>query len=60
MTADSLFKHEAVMNMYNSLCPASRPGAKGELNGPILFFSSDACSYTTGQFLVVDGGFSIV
>ncbi|MFU0832089.1 MAG: 3-oxoacyl-[acyl-carrier-protein] reductase [Oscillospiraceae bacterium] len=60
MTADTLFKHEAFMNMYNSLCPASRPGAKGELNGPILFFSSDASSYTTGQFLVVDGGFSIV
>lgn len=59
MTENTLFKHEAFLNMYNSLCPASRPGAKGELNGPILFFSSDACSYTTGQFIVVDGGFSI-
>lgn len=59
MTENTLFKHEAFMNMYNSLCPASRPGAKGELNGPILFFSSEACSYTTGQFIVVDGGFSI-
>lgn len=60
MTENTLFKHEAFMNMYNSLCPASRPGAKGELNGPILFFSSDASSYTTGQFIIVDGGFSIV
>ncbi|MVB12160.1 Gluconate 5-dehydrogenase [Caprobacter fermentans] len=59
MTENTLFKHEAFMNMYNSLCPASRPGARGELNGPVLFFSSDACSYTTGQFIVVDGGFSI-
>lgn len=59
MTADTLFKHQAFLNMYNSLCPASRPGAKGELNGPVLFFSSDAASYTTGQFIVVDGGFSI-
>lgn len=59
MTADTLFKHQAFMNMYNSLCPASRPGARGELNGPVLFFSSDAASYTTGQFIVVDGGFSI-
>jgi len=59
MTADTLFKHEAFLQMYNSLCPASRPGAKGELNGPVLFFSSDACSYTTGQFLVVDGGFTV-
>jgi gluconate 5-dehydrogenase len=58
MTAETLFKHEAFMNMYNSLCPASRPGARGELNGPVLFFSSDACSYVNGQFLVVDGGFT--
>ena len=59
MTADTLFKHESFMQMYNSLCPASRPGRRGELNGPVLFLSSDACSYTTGQFIVVDGGFSI-
>lgn len=59
MTADTLFKHQEFMHMYNALCPTSRPGAKGELNGPILFFSSDATSYTTGQFLLVDGGFTI-
>lgn len=60
MTADTLFTNEAFMNMYNSLCPASRPGLRGELNGPILFLSSDGCSYTTGQFIVVDGGFTLV
>lgn len=59
MTADTLFKHESFMQMYNALCPASRAGRRGELNGPVLFLSSDACSYTTGQFIVVDGGFSI-
>lgn len=59
MTQDTLFKHQAFLQMYDSLCPASRPGARGELNGPILFFSSDATSYTTGQFILVDGGFSI-
>lgn len=60
MTADTLFKHESFMNMYNSLCPASRPGLRGELNGPLIFLASDACSYTTGQFIVVDGGFTLV
>lgn len=59
MTQDTLFKHEKFMAMYNALCPASRPGGHGELNGPILFFSSETCSYTTGQFIIVDGGFSI-
>lgn len=60
MTEGTLFKHEGFMKMYNALVPMGRPGAKGELNGPILFFSSDASSYVTGQFLLVDGGFSKV
>lgn len=60
MTADTLFKHEAFMQMYNTLTPASRPGAKGELNGTIIYFSSQASSYVTGQHIIVDGGFSIV
>ena len=60
MTAGTLFKHQEFMNMYNMRCPASRPGARGEMNGPILFFSSDACSYVNGQFFVVDGGFTSV
>jgi len=60
MTADTLFKHEGFMQMYNALTPASRPGARGELNGPVLFLSSEGCSYTTGQFIVVDGGFTLV
>lgn len=59
MTQDTLFQHQEFLNTYSALCPASRPGGKGELNGPILFFSSDACSYTTGQFILVDGGFSL-
>jgi gluconate 5-dehydrogenase len=46
--------------MYNATCPMSRPGLKGKLNGPILFFSSDAVSYVTGQFLIVDGGTALV
>lgn len=60
MTADTLFKTESFLQMYNSLCPTSRPGRQGELNGPILFLSSDAVSYTTGQFILVDGGMALV
>ncbi|MFT9056225.1 MAG: SDR family oxidoreductase [Ethanoligenens sp.] len=60
MTENTLFKHEQFLNMYNSICPASRPGKRGELNGPILFLSSDASSYVNGQLLLVDGGISIV
>lgn len=60
MTEGTLFKHQDFLNAYSARCPASRPGARGEMNGPILFFSSDACSYVTGQFFVVDGGVTSV
>lgn len=60
MTTDTLFANKDFMNMYNSLTPAGRPGKIGELNGTIIYFSSDASSYVTGQHIIVDGGFSIV
>ena len=50
----------AVLGLTKGLNPMSRPGKHGELNGTILYFSSDASSYTNGQFIVVDGGMSIV
>lgn len=60
MTEGTLFKNDDFMKMYNFNTPASRPGRRGELNGTILFFSSDASSYVTGQYIAVDGGASIV
>ncbi len=38
MTADTLFKTESFLQMYNSLCPTSRPGRKGG-NSMDPFFS---------------------
>ncbi|ADL53967.1 SDR family NAD(P)-dependent oxidoreductase [Clostridium cellulovorans] len=60
MTERTLFTSQKFLEKYNTLCPASRPGKKGELNGTIFYFSSDASSYVTGQYIVVDGGISIV
>lgn len=60
MTANTLFKSESFLSLYNHLCPANRPGKRGELNGTIIYFSSDASSYVTGQYVVIDGGTSIV
>lgn len=60
MTATTLFKSEQFLNIYNSLNPSSRPGKRGELNGTILYLSSDASSYVQGQLIVVDGGGAIV
>lgn len=60
MTAETLFANDQFMKMYNALAPASRPGRKGELNGTIIYLSSDASSYVNSQHIIVDGGFSIV
>jgi len=60
MTASTLFKSEPFLNGYNMMNPTGRPGNRGELNGTILYFSSDASSYVQGQFVIVDGGSSIV
>lgn len=60
MTQNSLFKNEAFLHAYNQQVPLGRPGSPGELNGPLLFFASHESSYVTGQFLLVDGGLTIV
>lgn len=51
---------EQFLEQYNTLCPMGRPGNPDELNGAVLYFASDASSYTTGQTLYVDGGWTAV
>ena len=36
----------------------SRNGTLEDIDGPLLFLCSDASAYVTGQFLMVDGGFT--
>lgn len=57
---ESLLAVEPYMNMINSINPSSRYGNKGELNGAVLFFSSDASSFVQGQFVIVSGGMELV
>ncbi|MGO5052088.1 SDR family NAD(P)-dependent oxidoreductase [Lachnospiraceae bacterium LCP25S3_G4] len=60
MTAGTLFKSEEFLKGYSYMNPAGRPGKPGELNGTVLYLSSDASSYVQGQFIIVDGGGAIV
>ncbi|MBQ9059188.1 MAG: SDR family oxidoreductase [Atopobiaceae bacterium] len=41
-------------------CPMGRAGREGELNGAVIYFATDASSYTTGQLLAIDGGWTAV
>ena len=60
MTAPIMSKIENFEENYNAMCPMSRLCNKDASYGTILYFSSDASSYVTGQNIFVDGGISII
>lgn len=60
MTEKGLFKHQGFMELYNGQNPMSRPGKPGELNGTVIYLSSDASSYVNSQHIIVDGGFCVI
>ncbi|MDR2759227.1 MAG: SDR family oxidoreductase [Spirochaetaceae bacterium] len=46
--------------VINAYCPMGRTGKTGELDGAVIYFASDASSYTTGQLLSIDGGWTAI
>lgn len=51
---------DAALAELKRRCPIGRPGNISELCGQLLLFASDACSYTTGQTIYIDGGWTCV
>jgi NAD(P)-dependent dehydrogenase (short-subunit alcohol dehydrogenase family) len=60
VTPSGIFNHqdEQFLAEYTKRIPMERMAFSHELNGAIVFLSSDASSYVTGANIIVDGGWS--
>ncbi|MBT2677780.1 glucose 1-dehydrogenase [Bacillus sp. ISL-35] len=56
---EKLLEDEAYVKDILAVTPLKRIGELPELVGPVVFLSSDAGNYVTGQTLFVDGGMTI-
>ena len=62
MTAtESVEKHlsDAFKNQFLRHIPLGRMGLPDEIAEAVCYFASDASAYTTGQILIVSGGFGL-
>lgn len=57
--AGALFENEAMHKQAMATIPMRRHAEPEEMAGTVLYLASDASSYTTGECIVVDGGFTI-
>jgi len=59
MTAE-LIDNPGFAQVLKTYCPMGRAGKEGELDGAVVYLASDASSFTTGQILNVDGGWTAI
>ena len=57
--AGALFSNEEMYKNAIKTIPLHRHAVPDEMAGTVLYLASDASSYTTGECIVVDGGFTL-
>lgn len=57
--AGALFEHDDIYKAAMEKIPMGRHAEPKEMAGTVLYLVSDASSYTTGETILVDGGFTI-
>jgi len=53
-----MYENQEWVEYLSDRIPLKRPGATGDLDGPLLFLASEQSRYVTAQTLLVDGGIS--
>jgi NAD(P)-dependent dehydrogenase (short-subunit alcohol dehydrogenase family) len=56
--SQALIGNEAIMDSFYQRTSIQRPGKPSEIAGLAAYLASDDASYTTGQVMAVDGGFT--
>jgi len=56
----AVISDQSFLSYVKGNCPMQRIGKQGELNGALIYLASDASSYTTGQTIAVDGGWTSI